>query len=236
MTAAFFDPWLKNITFRRSSRARRIRITVSSHDGIVVTIPPGVSHARACDFVKSEYDWIERQRSRLPPPAPLTPPPSIELKALGRVLTVQTTPESRDPARLHECDDILHLSGDWQSNKTWSLLLRQWLKEQALVILPHALAEQAKRMRLNPARLSIRLQRTRWGSCNRKGNISLNAKLLLLEPTLLNHVLIHELAHLLHLNHSPAFWAVVETADPLWRHHRQALRAASASLPRWLEH
>lgn len=229
-------PWLKHVKFRRSHRAKYLRIYVSSHDGVVVVMPVGVSRMRAQAFVKSESQWIERQLTQLIPASPPDPPETVALQALGRVLTVHTTTGQHGPARLHESNDSLYLSGAWQASDAWRDQLRGWLRKQAINILPNLLDKQATQMQISYRRLGIRLQRTRWGSCNRYGDISLNAKLLLLEPALLKHVLIHELAHILHFNHSSDFWSVVAKADPAWREHKRALRAATVQLPPWLEH
>ncbi len=80
-------------------------------------------------------------------------------------------------------------------------------------------------MRLRYGRVSIRNQKTCWGSCSRKGNLSFNYKILFLPPRLQDYVIVHELAHLREFNHSPAFWAVVASVCPDWRALRRELRA-----------
>ncbi|OBS08762.1 hypothetical protein Thpro_023012 [Acidihalobacter prosperus] len=205
---------------------------------MVVTVPHGISQAHALHFVESQRQWIERQLARLPLPARPGPPERLLLPAAGLDLQVHAEPvdrNARTPPRLLETTDGLRLRGDWRTQDAWHDLLSAWLRKRARTVLHPLLSAQAKSMGLRHGRLSVRLQRSRWGSCNRHGDISLNAKLLLLSPALMRHVVIHELAHIRHLDHSPAFWAVVAEADPAWREHRRALYRAAAMLPGWLE-
>ncbi|AOV16517.1 hypothetical protein BJI67_05020 [Acidihalobacter aeolianus] len=227
-------PWLEHCELRYSARARRLRITVSSHSGVVVTLPHGLGRAHALDFVERQRTWIEHQLARLPVPA-AGPPERVTLPILDLELTVRQAPETRGTPFLQETDGMLQLGGDWRTNTAWCDLFAAWLRRRAKPVLQTALSAEAARMGLRHGRLSVRLQRTRWGSCNRHGDISLNAKLLLLPQPLVRHVLIHELAHIRHLNHSPAFWTVVADADPEWHSHRRTLREASALMPAWLD-
>jgi len=80
-----------------------------------------------------------------------------------------------------------------------------------------------------PVRLSN--ARTRWGSCSSLSGIRLHWRLVHLPPELIDYVVAHEVAHLREMNHSPRFWAVVESVCPAWRTGRARLRQAAASLP-----
>jgi hypothetical protein len=82
-------------------------------------------------------------------------------------------------------------------------------------------------------RLQIRRQRTRWGSCSRAGTISLNACLLFQPPEVANYLLIHELAHTQHMNHSRRFWRLVESLEPRWRELDAALTRGWREVPAW---
>jgi predicted metal-dependent hydrolase len=91
----------------------------------------------------------------------------------------------------------------------------------------------ASAMGLDYGRIQIRRQRTRWGSCSRSGTISLNACLMFQPPEVVNYLLIHELAHTRHMNHSRRFWRLVESHEPRWRQLDAALTCGWRAVPGW---
>ncbi len=101
---------------------------------------------------------------------------------------------------------------------------RRAFRARAVEELPPRLEELAQVHRLTVARVSIRNQRSRWGSCGRDGHICLNWRLVLMPPAVRDYVLVHELMHLRRLDHSPAYWRLVEAACPDFRDARQWLR------------
>lgn len=98
------------------------------------------------------------------------------------------------------------------------------LAEQALKELPPRVRSFASQMGVTYGRVTIRNQRTRWGSCSTKGNINLNCLLMLVPHEIQDYVLVHELAHLREMNHSPRFWAIVESVLPDYKLRRKWLR------------
>jgi len=108
------------------------------------------------------------------------------------------------------------------------------VRRRAQKELPARLEELAAAHRLSFGAVAVRHQRTRWGSCSPAHAISLNLRLLFLEPELVDHVLIHELCHTRELNHSKRFWALMQIHDPDWKRHRRQIREAWRTLPRWL--
>jgi len=107
---------------------------------------------------------------------------------------------------------------------------RAELRERAAAQLPDRLRTMAARLGLQVARISIGDQRTRWGSCGRNGHITLNWRLLLMPDWVADYVLVHELMHLRRLDHSPAYWALVEAAYPRFREARSWLRHHASQL------
>lgn len=113
------------------------------------------------------------------------------------------------------------------------LLLKQWLRQKAWLYLPEHLAEVSKEHNLSFSDLSIRAQKSRWGSCNSHKKISLNAKLLFLPRHLVEYVIIHELCHTKHLNHSPKFWNLVEHHLPHYRKSEHEIKHEKHFIPEW---
>jgi len=111
-----------------------------------------------------------------------------------------------------------------------STIDRVALRARARVELPPRLLELAHVHGLKVARISIRSQRTRWGSCGRDGHITLNWRLVLMPDWVRDYVLVHELMHLRRLDHSPKYWALVAAACPVYREARAWLRAHGPSL------
>jgi len=104
------------------------------------------------------------------------------------------------------------------------------LRQQARRELPARLLELAIRHGLAVSRVSVRNQRSRWGSCGRDGHICLNWRLVLMPPSVRDYVLIHELMHLRRMDHSPAYWRLVAEACPTYRSARDWLRRHGPSL------
>ena len=111
-----------------------------------------------------------------------------------------------------------------------SSIERRLLRQRAAAELPARLLSLAARLDLTVTRVTIRNQRTRWGSCGRNGHITLNWRLVLMPDWVADYVLVHELMHLRRLDHSPAYWKLVAAAYPRYREARQWLRANAEQL------
>ncbi len=111
--------------------------------------------------------------------------------------------------------------------------LQHWLHAHARHHLPRWLSRLSHEFRLSYGACSVRAQKTRWGSCSARGRISLNRNLLFLPPHLTRYVLIHELCHTVHLNHSPRYWVLVGRMDPRFRQWEAELKTADWHIPLW---
>ena len=104
------------------------------------------------------------------------------------------------------------------------------LAEQALQVIPAKVRHFAPIVGVNYGRITIRNQRTRWGSCSAKGNLNFNCMLMKTPPEVVDYVVVHELCHRLEMNHSPRFWAQVERVCPQYRQARAWLKKNGAGL------
>jgi len=224
---------------RCSARARRLRIDVSCAHGVVVVVPRGTPRPVIERFVRAHSDWIQRARERVGarsdggaarPDAPV--PARLDLPALGRSHPVEH--RGHGARRVQHTRSGLVVSGAADAADARALLVA-WLKRLGRRELVPWLERLAREAGLTYARAAVRGQRSRWGSCSGRGTISLNYKLLFLEPALVEHVMLHELAHTRHLNHSHAFWRLLARLDPHGRAHHAALQHAGAQVPAWTE-
>jgi len=223
---------------RVSKRARRLQLHITPHCEVEVVLPQGMSHNHVAPFVARHREWIRRARARqmaVLAPAVVEPgvPRSIHFVAVGAHWSVdqQTSPSGRLQVRPAHNGGRLILRSASEADARQQL--QRWLSRQASHHLVPWLMTVAEELGLGCRQVSVRAQRSRWGSCSSRGTISINRALLFLEPALVRHLFIHELCHTVHMNHSPCFWRLVERHFPRCRELEQALNRAVAAIPRW---
>jgi len=224
-------------TVRVSRRAKRARIVVRPNMSVEVVLPRGLSDHHAAHFVREKKVWIERSLRRFGDweksgclSADDAFPEMVQLEAIGMKLPVTYQKTDSDRVRVIEVEEGLQLKGSIEDTDQVRLALQRWLKLKAKEELPPMLERLAEQFGYRYQKLTIRLQKSRWGSCSCVGNISLNAKLLLLPPHLCRYVMLHELAHLKHLNHSSKFWATVAQTDVDYQSHIREMRRISPTI------
>ncbi|HPS42698.1 MAG TPA: SprT family zinc-dependent metalloprotease [Anaerolineaceae bacterium] len=217
---------------RQSNRARRLRITVSS-DGVMVTLPKGTRPAAAERFLQQNSDWLLAQLEkvdRMEKKARSLPQDVIYYRGVPVRIKVIEEPGRSSRMRVDKVEDGLVVRVPVGTRAKPRVLAESWLKAQARAELETMLRQQAARMKVSPKKLTIRDQRTRWGSCSTRGTISLSWRLIMAPPQVLQYVVIHELAHLVQPNHSPAFWQVVTRYAPDWKTSRAWLHKHAPQL------
>ncbi len=222
---------------RESRRARRLAVRVHRTGRVEVVVPPRTSRATVSAFLTEHRDWIETRRAaalRQKPPEDPFPPQQIALPGVYESWRVHLA-GGAGPLRLRESGDaLLVVSGDGGPPQRLKDALRRWLVVRARVVLGDHLAECAREFGFTYGRLSIRRQRTRWGSCSVRGTISLNCCILFQPPEVLRYLLIHELSHTRHMNHSRAFWQCVARCCPEYRKLDRQLLDGWRRVPSWL--
>jgi predicted metal-dependent hydrolase len=221
--------------------ARGISLRVTLAGALEVIAPRRYGPRTITQLLRREEGWIRaaqadaaRRRQALPSPPAWQLPQEIVLPAVGLRWTVTLRPTPASGIRMIEANpDGLVLVGAVTDPAACRRTLRRFLLRQGQAHLPFRLATVSRGCDLPYARSTVRLARSRWGSCSRAGVISLNARLLLLPPPLVDYVLVHELCHTREPNHSPAFWRLVARHCPAYPDHRAALRAAGRQLPAW---
>lgn len=221
---------------RTSLRARRLTARVLPGGRVEIVVPPGTRPAIVQQFVARYRRWIDRKVAEYGPLASddgEALPDSIFLPASGEHWRVCRIPGSGMP-RLAVDTGCLLLHGDLSRTALARHALQRWLLRAAHALLAPRLAATAAECGVAYARLQVRRQRTRWGSCSRSGTISLNAGLVFQSPEVLRYLLVHELAHTRHMNHSAQFWALVARHEPDWRNLDRELSRGWSRVPAWV--
>jgi len=208
---------------RISRRARRLSMRVFPGGRVEVVVPPGVGLPAIERFVSRHRAWAERRAREfesLAPTAGQRRPSVIEPALLGRRWTVAYE-SARRTTVLDRGDGALTVHTPADSDRAVGMALLRWLSGVAAGELRLRLEETSRETGIDYGRMHLRRQRTRWGSCSATGTISLNMCLVFQRPAVVRYLLVHELCHRRHLNHSPRFWGLVDSFEP----HRRALDA-----------
>jgi predicted metal-dependent hydrolase len=171
-------------------------------------------------------DWRSRRR-----PEPLTITDGVTLPMLGETLEIRLALGANRIFWNEQATPVVTLL--LRAPADAGRILEKALRERARQLFAERLTYFATQMKLELPPLTLSDARTRWGSCSRKTGIRLNWRLLHFRPQIVDYVVIHELAHLHEMNHSPRFWAVVERFCPDYRQHREDLKSLAAQCPQW---
>lgn len=237
MSSLDISPFQYNV--RVSRRAKRVNLCIKPGTGLEVVVPLRFDHSQIDTILRSNQTWIERnlekfgQAEELAQPA--SPPDSLNLIGLNKQFHISYTFHKGCVSQVEEIDHHLAFTVNPAQRQDIHDLLIVYLKSLAKFELLPLLEQLAYVNKLSFNRLTIRGQKTRWGSCSSKGNINLNFKLLFLPPELLRYVLLHELAHTLHLNHSPKFWASLEKICPNALVLDEQLKLGGQYVPAWVD-
>jgi len=235
----------QQIQVRYSMRAKRMSISVS-HDGLIELIAPGRKYrkpslARIRHFAHTNKNWIDKTRLHYQTinaaNEPIKRPQSIYLEYIETEYLIDYSLQSRGSNKvpaLKEVDKTLYVDNALSDFEV-AQNLGQWLQKKSKVILVTDLQRLADMTGLAFNKVSIRGQKTRWGSCSSKGNISLNYCILLLPKEFGEYVLIHELCHLKEFNHSRRFWALVKQFVPNYSSIDKSINKRWEQLPYWLD-
>ncbi len=203
------------------SKRKTLSVCVDGQGRLIVRAPARCSQARIDAFLCEKEKWIiQKQAERR---AVAIPPPKEDgldgyaLPLLGERITVRLASEKR--VRYLAEEKLLYLPSDEPKAR-----LVKWLKDNAKRISGKVTDEYAAKMGVSYLSIAITSARTRWGSCSAKNALRYTFRLLHCPRELIEYVVIHELAHIRHKNHSEAFWQEVERACPDWKTRRRQLK------------
>jgi predicted metal-dependent hydrolase len=220
---------------RISRRARRLTMRVSPGGRVEVVVPQGVGIPAVERFVSRHREWAERRLRELAAQAPLAAerrPASVHLALSDRRWHVEYLPSARSSA-VEAGEGVLRVRTPTGTDAQVGHALQRWLSREAAVHLHGRLDAVASATGLDYARLLLRRQRTRWGSCSSAGTVSLNVCLMFQRPEVVRYLMVHELCHRRHMNHSAAYWGLVASFEPEWRALDRELVRGWRHVPAW---
>lgn len=232
--------WPPIYTVKTHPRARRVKLKASVKKGLEVIVPPRFNHNRIPDVLEEHKTWILKHtfniQQQLDKITHQELPNEIYFAASDRKFNLVYIPSNNKKMQLiFRPHQELVILGDVHNKTLIKKLLTQWVKEQSSIFLTELINKISKVIGLDFSEVSFRCQATRWGSCNSKKNISLNYKLIFLPYALASHIIIHELCHTVHMNHSQKFWKKVASFDPQWKENTRAVRKADSYVPHWFD-
>lgn len=223
------------VEVRRHPTARRLTLRVSrTQHAVVLTMPRSSDLREADNFLMRNRDWVCERLERVPEPVPFdegvlfplrgVPHEVVFLRERSRagVVSIEARPGRRLPG--------LVVSG---AEEHAPRRLRDWLVAEAGRDLQERVVHHAARLGVRARRITVRDQKTRWGSCSSNGQLSFSWRLVLAPPLVLDYVAAHEVAHLLEMNHGPRFWRHVKRTLPRMDEAKAWLRIHGMDLYRY---
>lgn len=227
-------PCSQPYTLRKSNKAKQLQLKITARGQLVVVVPARVSESAALEFLQQNDDWVAAHQHLIKPQTEFILPSKICLPAITcewplfyqtqaiRRRVVETTPGL-----------MLHIKSAHKDE--FVAVIKRWLIRKARLELTPWLQRQSARCQLPYRKVNFRGQKTLWGSCSREGDISLNYKLLFLPPQYVDYVLVHELCHTVHFDHSRAFWRLLTGFIDECQQLRYHVKRADSFVPHWLD-
>lgn len=223
---------------RESSRARRLSIKVFPRGRVEVVVPRRTRPDEVQEFVSEHREWIDEARASFAvqhPPESFFLPNLIELPAINSRFRVRYERQSAAKSVRYRChQQVVVLSGRTNDDKLCVGALKRWLASIAKTEFAPRLKALSAATGNTYKRMHVRGQRTCWGSHSSSGTVSINYCLLFLQPAAVRYLMVHELCHARHMNHSRRFWQLVGRFEPDYRRLDRALTDAWKQVPVWL--
>lgn len=211
------------VTVLRNKRARRFTLRLDpAGNGAILTVPPA-ARERACrDFLDQHAGWLAGALARQPERVVVAPGADVPIGGVAHRIELRDGPRR---APFLETGRLV-LAGRGAEGPRVAAFLR--LRARDLV--EPAARAYARRVGRRIGRISLRDTRSRWGSCSTAGTLSFSWRLAMAPDAVLDYVAAHEAAHLVEMNHSPRYWAIVDSLVPGWKAQRDWLKARGREL------
>lgn len=228
--------------FKRVPRRRHVHILVNDEGTLEVRAPWRFSLQRAREALQENAEWVLKSLDTVKEKLAGRPRlvTGTRLPLLDGSLRLEVRPRAQidmfecarpSRGRAERRGTVLRVDTVSLGEAELRALIERWYRREAATHLAGRIEHYAPRLGVRPSRVSIRGQRSRWGSCSGRGTVSLNWRLMMVPSALADYVVVHELCHLRHMDHSPRFWAMVASAIPDCRQRRHSLNALQGHLP-----
>jgi len=215
-----------NVRFEVNPKARRLILRLDERNREAVAVAPSRRKiAEAAEFARDRVEWIAEHLRALPHEVKLEAGAEFMFRGAPCQISVD------GPGRLAKIEpgvpQTLRVPGE---TETTGKRVERFLRKTAKSDLTDAVIRYCDRLGVEARRVTVKDTRSRWGSCTSDGRLAFSWRLIMAPPEILDYVAAHECAHLLEMNHSPAFWAHVTTCRPDWKTERAWLRTHGRDL------
>lgn len=221
------DGRLVAVEVRVSERARNYRLSIPHHGSPVLTVPKYGRWSEAEAFLSRQAGWLAARLKRMAKPVSFRAGALVPLRGVDHRIVPTGSVRGRVEAAMLDDAPVLMVPGE-AAHRARRLV--DWLKAEAQRDLERRVAVHARRLEVSVKAVTMRSQSTRWGSCSTTGRLNFNWRLVLAPPYVLDYVAAHEVAHLVEMNHSDAFWETVVRTLPTMERGRAWLKAHGRQL------
>jgi len=222
----------KRLSFelRVRQRARHLRLKIHPDGDLRVVLPYNVPAQKAYNLIIEKENWILKhlKKRQLPSQKKLSAGDSVLYR--GESIKIRALSVSEKTATIRLRESFFEVRLPQNGNLALNEVLVSWFHRQAKIQIVEETRRLAEKLGVEIGRVSIRDQKTRWGSCSSRKNLNFNWRLLMAPPSVLRYVIIHELTHLKQMNHSKEFWSLVAKRCPDYKTHQKWLKEHGAEL------
>ena len=227
----------------RSNKRKTIALQIKNNQ-VIVRAPTGISREYIHTLISNKSQWIENKlavyRQHIASPSPSYLPDSkILINGIEKKIAVEFIKIKNDTRVIDSVDKItitlpLSVTNKLSDHNYLSTQIKKqlaiWLKTQAESYLQIRLEQLTNQLRITPASYRVKRYKARWGSCNNKHELSFNYLLIMAPSWVFDYVIVHELCHIKHLNHSTKFWSLVEKHMPHYKDAENWLKQHQAQM------
>jgi predicted metal-dependent hydrolase len=215
------------VAVRTHARARNYRLSIPHTGEPVLTLPPNGKWKEAEAFLARHRNWLAARLGRSARPVAFAEGALVPVRGVPHRIVATGRLRGHVESAEENGEPVLLVPGETAHHRRRII---DWMKNEALVDLTRQTGVHAARLRVSVRSIRLRSQSTRWGSCSSTGNLNYNWRLIGAPGHVLDYVAAHEVAHLVEMNHSPAFWATVKRTLPDMEHGKAWLKAHGREL------